>query len=57
MSKDDADKLLGLLLGVVGGIALLEILKSISGRKCPSCGAKLGDNQNYCYRCGYFGRW
>lgn len=57
MSKDDADKLLGLLLGVVGGIALLEILKSISGRKCPSCGAKLGDSQNYCYRCGYFGRW
>ena len=56
MAKDDADKFLGLLLGVVGGIALLEILKSISGPKCPSCGAKLGDNQNFCYRCGYYWR-
>ena len=52
MAKDE-DKIIGILLGIVGGLALLEILSRILRRKCPHCGAEIRENQYYCLSCGF----
>lgn len=51
MAKDE-DKIIGIVLGILGGLALLEILSRILRRKCPHCGAEIRGNQYYCLSCG-----
>ncbi len=53
MGKDDLEKAAGIVLGVFGGIALLEILSRLLGYKCPRCGAEIREGQMYCFNCGY----
>jgi len=51
MSKD-LEKIAGLLLGIAGGIALLEILSRLLGYKCPRCGAET-KGSSPCFNCGF----
>ena len=53
MAKDDlGEAIAGIVLGVLGGIALAEILSKIFGKKCPKCGNAVDQNQIYCLNCG-----
>ena len=53
MAKDDlGEAIAGIILGILGGIALAEILSRLLGKKCPRCGNTLQPNQIYCLRCG-----
>lgn len=53
MAKDDlGEAIAGIVLGVLGGIALAEILSRIFGKKCPRCGNAVQPNQPYCLKCG-----
>jgi len=53
MAKDDlGEAIAGIVLGVLGGIALAEILSRIFGKKCPRCGSPVQQNQMYCLKCG-----
>lgn len=56
MAKDDlGEAIAGIALGILGGIALAEILSRIFGKKCPRCGNTIPPNQFYCQRCGWRG--
>lgn len=46
------DAVSGLALGIIGGIALVEILNHIFGKKCPRCNSQVEINQEYCNVCG-----
>ena len=53
MAKDDlGEAITGIVLGILGGIALAEILNRLLGKKCPRCGNIVQSNQIYCLRCG-----
>lgn len=53
MAEDDVGEVIaGIILGIIGGLALAEILKSLVKRKCPQCGNAILQNQIYCLRCG-----
>ncbi len=53
MADDDLEKVAGVVLGIIGGIALLELLSRVSGHKCPRCGSELMDGQVHCFKCGF----
>ncbi|MBA2853943.1 DNA-directed RNA polymerase subunit RPC12/RpoP [Methanococcus maripaludis] len=46
------DDAVGAILGILGGLALLEILKGLSNKKCPRCG---NYNENQRLTCKYCG--
>lgn len=52
MSKDDTDAILGLILGIIGGLLLLELLRLIFFKECPICGTQIKNDQFVCYKCG-----
>lgn len=52
MSKDSNDTIIGLILGIIGGLLLLELLRTIFFKECPSCGAQIKNDQYICYKCG-----
>lgn len=53
MAKDDlGEAIAGIALGILGGIALAEILNRIFGKKCPRCGNAVQQDQPYCLKCG-----
>lgn len=53
MGKDDwLEAGSGLILGIIGGLALVEIINVLTGRKCPRCNNPTDPNQQYCYNCG-----
>ena len=52
MAKDDlGEAIVGIALGILGGLALAEILDRIFGKKCPKCGNSVDQNQMYCLNC------
>ena len=52
MSKDDGlDDLVGIALGIIGGIALAEILKKFMKKRCRYCNNLNEPNQIYCKFC------
>ena len=53
MPKDDlGEAIAGIALGIIGGLALAEILERLFGKKCPKCGSAVDQNQMYCLNCG-----
>jgi hypothetical protein len=53
MSKDDlGEAIAGILLGIIGGLALVEILNRLFGKKCSSCNNPVQPDQFYCLKCG-----
>ena len=53
MAKDDlGEAIAGIVLGILGGIALAEILNRLFGKKCPRCGNIVQQDQFYCLKCG-----
>lgn len=53
MAKDElGEAIAGILLGIIGGLALAEILNRIFGKKCPSCNNPVQPDQFYCLKCG-----
>ena len=46
------DEIVGILLGILGGIALAELLKSLSQKRCPYCRNINEVNREYCKFCG-----
>ncbi|MEK6824157.1 MAG: hypothetical protein AABY06_03925 [Nanoarchaeota archaeon] len=53
MTRDNwAGAISGLALGIIGGIALVEILNNLFGKKCPRCDSQVEINQEYCNICG-----
>jgi len=52
MSKNNGDKLVGILLGILGGIALAELLKNLLQKKCPYCNNLNESNREHCKFCG-----
>lgn len=53
MPKDDiGEAIAGILLGIIGGLALAEILSRIFGKKCPRCNNVVQPDQLYCLKCG-----
>lgn len=53
MAKDDlGEAIAGIILGIIGGLALAEILRALLSKKCPRCGSVTQPNQIYCLRCG-----
>jgi len=58
MAKGDGEAILEIILGVVGGLALAEILAQLLGVKCPYCGHNnVGGNKSYCQKCNMGLRW
>ena len=46
MAKDElGEAIAGIALGILGGIALAEILDRLLGKKCPKCGNSINQNQ------------
>lgn len=52
MSKKDEDELVGIILGIFGGIALAELLKNLSQKRCQYCNNMNESNREYCKFCG-----
>ena len=52
MSRSDGDKLVGTLLGILGGIALAELLKNLLQKKCQYCNNMNDSNRVHCKFCG-----
>ena len=53
MSKKSGwDELAEVALGIIGGIALAELLKNILQKKCPYCNNLNESNRKYCKFCG-----
>ena len=53
MPKDDlGEAIAGIALGILGGIALAEILNRIFGKKCPRCGNIVKQDEFQCLKCG-----
>lgn len=50
MSK--ADDIGGVILGVLGGLALAEIIRSLMQKKCPYCQNLNESNRTNCKYCG-----
>ena len=50
--KDTLDEVVGVVLGVLGGIALATLLKTLLQRKCPRCNNLNESNRKYCKFCG-----
>lgn len=53
MSRKSAlDEAVGIALGILGGIALAELLKSLSQKKCSNCNNINEANREFCKFCG-----
>jgi hypothetical protein len=51
MSKE-TDKIIGILLGILGGLVLAELLKNLLQKRCPHCNNVNELNRDYCKFCG-----
>ena len=47
----------GLLLGILGGLLAVAIIDSLSGPKCPVCGAKVPKGSTACQNCNNWLLW
>lgn len=52
MGKSAGEELLGIGLGILGGLALIEIIKSLTDKKCPYCHNYNESNLQFCKYCG-----
>ena len=50
--KSGFDELAGVLLGIVGGLILVEVLKNLAQKKCPTCQNMNEPDREYCKFCG-----
>lgn len=47
----------GIILGILGGMALAALLRYLSGSKCPQCNQNIPYKANPCPKCGTPLRW
>lgn len=53
MSKrNELDEVIGVILGIIGGIALVELLKNLFQKKCSYCNNLNEANRESCKFCG-----
>jgi len=53
MSDDDLIKgIIAVGLGILGGVALVEVLRRLSQKECPYCNKLNDPNQEFCDNCG-----
>ena len=50
--KDNFEDIVGIALGILGGIALAELLKNLFQKRCPRCNNVNEASRNYCKFCG-----
>lgn len=57
-SKDEIFEVIAAIaIGVLGGVAIAELLNYLFGYRCPSCGERISHGTAQCPRCRTQLRW